>query len=41
MWATFHWAGKWLRSRTALNRWVRNLIPMRGSSLRILLEIKS
>jgi hypothetical protein len=40
MCATFNWEGKWLRSRIALKRWVRNLMPTGGSSLRILLVIR-
>jgi hypothetical protein len=41
MCATFHLEGKWLRSRTALKRWVRNLMPTGGSSLRILPVMRS
>jgi hypothetical protein len=39
--ATFHCAGKYLLSSTALNNWIRNCIPIIGNSLRILPVMRS
>jgi hypothetical protein len=33
---TFHCIGKYPLSKTTLNNWLRNFIPMIGNSLRIL-----
>jgi hypothetical protein len=39
--ATFHCAGKYPLSKTALNNWVRYFIPMIGNSLRIMAVMRS
>jgi hypothetical protein len=39
--ATFHCAGKYPLSKTALNNWVRYFIPMIGNFLRILPVLRS
>jgi hypothetical protein len=38
---TFHCAGKYPLSKTALNNWVRYFIPITGNSLRVLPVIRS